>query len=142
VKTYSAKPEDIERHWYVVDASVAPLGRIATRVATILRGKHKPMYTPHMDTGDHVIVINADQLVLTGQKMTKKVYHQYSGYQGGMRERTAARQLALDSTVMVRDAIQGMLPKNKLGRAMLSKLKVYAGSEHPHAAQKPEALAL
>ena len=142
MKTYSAKPHEIDRKWYVVDCSTAPLGRISTRVATILRGKHKPMYTPHMDTGDHVIVINADQLVLTGAKMSDKTYARYSGFQSGLRERTAQEQMDRDSTVLVVHAVKGMLPKNRLGRQMLSKLKVYAGSEHPHASQKPEPLTI
>jgi large subunit ribosomal protein L13 len=138
VKTYSAKSSDVQRKWFVVDAASAPLGRMATQVATLLRGKHKPMYTPHVDTGDHVIVINADQLQLTGQKMDQKVYDRYTGYTGGRYERTAREQLELDSTEMVRSAVRGMLPKTKLGRQMITKLKVYTGSEHPHAAQNPE----
>jgi large subunit ribosomal protein L13 len=142
LKTLSARPQDVERHWYVVDAASAPLGRLASRVATILRGKHKPSFTPHVDTGDHVIVVNADHLVLTGQKMQKKVYRQYSGYQSGMRERTAAQQMALDSRELVRDAVKGMLPKTRLGRQMINKLKIYSGTEHPHAAQKPENLTI
>jgi large subunit ribosomal protein L13 len=140
LKTFSAKAQEVERQWFVVDAASAPLGRLASRVATILRGKHKPIYTPHVDTGDHVIVINADHLVLTGQKMQKKVYRQYSGFQSGMRERTAARQMALDSRELVRDAIKGMLPKTRLGRQMINKLKIYPGTTHPHTAQKPENL--
>ena len=142
MKTYSAKSSDVERKWFVIDAASAPLGRMATQVATLLRGKHKPMYTPHVDTGDHVIVINADQLQLSGQKMDQKVYDRYSGYTGGRYERTAREQLELDSTEMVRAAVRGMLPKTKLGRQMIAKLKVYSGSEHPHAAQNPEALEL
>jgi large subunit ribosomal protein L13 len=138
VKTYSAKSSDVQRKWFVVDAASAPLGRMATQVATLLRGKHKPMYTPHVDTGDHVIVINADQLQLTGQKMDQKVYDRYTGYTGGRYERTAREQLELDSTEMVLSAVRGMLPKTKLGRQMITKLKVYTGSEHPHAAQNPE----
>lgn len=138
MKTYSAKSSDVQRKWYVVDAASAPLGRMATHVATLLRGKHKPIYTPHVDTGDHVIVINADQLQLTGLKMDQKIYDRYSGYTGGRYERTAREQLELDSTEMVLSAVRGMLPKTKLGRQMITKLKVYAGSEHPHAAQNPE----
>ena len=138
MKTYSAKSSDVERKWFVVDAASAPLGRMATQVATLLRGKHKPMYTPHVDTGDHVIVINADQLQLTGQKMDQKVYDRYTGYTGGRYERTAREQLELDSTEMVLSAVRGMLPKTKLGRQMITKLKVYTGSEHPHSAQNPE----
>lgn len=142
MKTYSAKPSDVERKWFVVDAASAPLGRMATRVATMLCGKHKPMYTPHIDTGDHVIVINADQLQLTGLKMDQKIYDRYSGYTGGRYERTAREQMEIDSTEMVRAAVKGMLPKTKLGRQMITKLKVYAGSEHPHTAQNPEPLEL
>lgn len=142
MKTYSAKPSDVERKWFVVDAATVPLGRMATRVATLLRGKHKPIYTPHIDTGDHVIVINADQLQLTGQKMDQKIYDRYSGYSSGRFERTAREQMKLDSTELVRSAVKGMLPKGKLGRQMFTKLKVYAGSEHPHAPQKPEQLEL
>ena len=142
MKTYSAKSSDVERKWFVIDAASAPLGRMATQVATLLRGKHKPMYTPHVDTGDHVIVINADQLQLSGQKMDQKVYDRYSGYTGGRYERTAREQLEIDSTEMVRAAVRGMLPKTKLGRQMIAKLKVYPGSEHPHAAQNPEAFEL
>jgi len=138
VKTYSAKSSDVQRKWFVIDAASAPLGRMATQVATLLRGKHKPMYTPHVDTGDHVIVINADQLQLTGLKMDQKVYDRYTGYTGGRYERTAREQLELDSTEMVRSAVRGMLPKTKLGRQMITKLKVYTGSEHPHSAQNPE----
>ena len=138
MKTYSAKSSDVERKWFVVDAASAPLGRMATQVATLLRGKHKPMYTPHIDTGDHVIVINADQLQFSGQKMDQKIYERYSGYTGGRYERTAREQLEIDSTEMVLSAVRGMLPKTKLGRQMITKLKVYTGSEHPHAAQNPE----
>ena len=138
MKTYSAKSSDVQRKWYVVDAASAPLGRMATQIATLLCGKHKPMYTPHVDTGDHVIVINADELQLTGQKMDQKVYDRYTGYTGGRYERTAREQLELDSTEMVRSAVRGMLPKTKLGRQMITKLKVYSGSEHPHSAQNPE----
>jgi large subunit ribosomal protein L13 len=142
VKTYSAKPSDVERKWFVVDAASAPLGRMATQVATLLRGKHKPIYTPHIDTGDHVIVINSDQLQLTGLKMDQKIYDRYSGYTGGRYVRTAREQMEIDSTEMVLSAVRGMLPKNKLGRQMITKLKVYAGSDHPHTAQSPEAFEL
>lgn len=138
MKTYSARPVDIDRRWYVVDASREPLGRLATKVATVLRGKHKPMFTPHMDTGDHVVVINADQLLLSGNKTDKKVYDRYSGFPSGRFTRTAREQMDRDSTRVVEDAIKGMLPKTKLGRAMFKKLKVYAGAEHPHGPQKPE----
>jgi large subunit ribosomal protein L13 len=142
VKTYSAKPSDVERKWFVVDAASAPLGRMATQVATLLRGKHKPIYTRHIDTGDHVIVINSDQLQLTGLKMDQKIYDRYSGYTGGRYVRTAREQMEIDSTEMVLSAVRGMLPKNKLGRQMITKLKIYAGSDHPHIAQSPEAFEL
>jgi len=140
LKTYSAKPAEIERQWYVADASTQPLGRLASRVAIVLRGKHKPMYTPHMDTGDHVVIVNAEKLVLSGLKMQQKIYQRYSGYTGGRSERTAEEQLKLDPTEMVRQAVRGMLPKTRLGRQMIQKLKIYTGSEHPHEAQKPQEL--
>jgi large subunit ribosomal protein L13 len=139
-KTYSATPDDIERDWHVVDATNLPVGRLASRIAHVLRGKHKPMYTPHVDTGDHVIVVNCDDLVLTGRKMDGKTYHSYSGYHSGHRELTARQRVETDSASVVHDAVRGMLPKNRLGKQMLTKLKVYAGSEHPHAAQRPEEL--
>lgn len=142
LKTFSAKADDVERHWYVVDASEAPLGRLATRVATVLRGKHKAIYTPHVDTGDFVVVVNAKSLQFTGRKMDDKIYDRYTGFHGGLRKRTARQQLEIDPTAMVVQAVRGMLPKNRLGRAMIKKLKVYAGSEHPHAAQKPEAMSV
>ena len=142
MKTYSAKSGDVERKWFVIDAASAPLGRMATQVATLLRGKHKPMYTPHIDTGDHVIVINSDQLQLSGLKMDQKIYDRYSGYTGGRYVRTAREQMEIDSTEMVLSAVRGMLPKNKLGRQMITKLKVYTGSDHPHTAQSPEAFEL
>lgn len=142
MKTYSAKSGDVVRKWLVVDAASAPLGRMATQVATLLRGKHKPMYTPHIDTGDHVIVINSDQLQLSGLKMDQKIYDRYSGYTGGRYVRTAREQMEIDSTEMVRSAVRGMLPKNKLGRQMITKLKIYTGSDHPHIAQSPEAFEL
>jgi len=142
VKTYSAKAADIERQWWIVDASTASLGRLATEVATILRGKNKPIYTPHMDTGDHVVVINCEQLVLTGRKLDGKIYDTYSGYHGGRKEVTARERVANEPENVVRDAVRGMLPKNRLGRQMLTKLKVYSGSDHPHAAQQPQPLTL
>ena len=143
MKTYSAKPDHIERQWWVVDAASAPLGRVASRVATLLRGKHKPMYTPHMDTGDHVIIVNCEQLQVTGSKMDQKVYDRYSGYHSGRRETTLRDRMEKNEAAdVVRDAVKGMLPKNPLGRSMFSKLKVYAGSEHPHAAQNPQVLDL
>ena len=140
--TQSAKPETVVRRWYVVDCSAAPLGRVATQVATVLRGKHKPSYTPHVDCGDHVIIINADQLKLTGNKLDLKLYDRYSGFQSGRHVRTAREQFDRDPRVMVEAAVKGMLPKTKLGRAMFKKLKVYNGAEHPHAAQNPEPLTL
>ena len=140
--TVSARAEDIERRWYIVDAASAPLGRMATNVANVLRGKNKPIFTPHVDCGDHVIVINAESLQLTGRKMDLKLYDRYSGFPSGRHVRTARVQMGIDPTEMVIHAIKGMLPKNKLGRQIIKKLKVYAGSEHPHEAQKPVALEL
>ncbi len=140
--TYSARPKDIERKWYVVDADGQVLGRLATEVATVLRGKHKPMFTPSMDTGDHVIVINAEKVAVTGGKETKKVYYHHSGYPGGLKETPYEVMLERRPEQVVIHAVQGMLPKNRLGRAMLRKLHVYPGGEHPHAAQKPEPLEL
>lgn len=136
--TYSPSAKDITRDWYVVDAEGQTLGRIATRIATVLRGKHKPTFTPHMDMGDHVIVVNADRIVLTGDKAEKKLYHSHSGFPGGIRSVPFAAMLAKQPTDVVETAIKGMLPKNKLGRQMGLKLKVYAGPEHPHAAQQPK----
>jgi large subunit ribosomal protein L13 len=141
-KTYSPRPRDIERNWYVVDADGAVLGRLASEVAKILRGKHKPMFAPHMDTGDHVIVVNAAGVRLTGTKAEQKVYYRHSGYPGGIREQPYSRLMAERPTLVVEKAIRGMLPKTRLGRQMISKLAVYAGPEHPHQAQKPKALAL
>jgi large subunit ribosomal protein L13 len=140
--TYSARPKDIERTWYVVDAEGLVLGRLATGVATVLRGKHKPMYTPSIDTGDHVIVINAAKVVVTGGKETKKVYYHHSGYPGGLKETPYEVMLERRPEQVIIHAVRGMLPKNRLGRAMLRKLHVYPGGEHPHAAQKPEPLEL
>jgi len=136
--TVSAKPADVVRDWYVIDAKGQPLGRIATRIATVLRGKHKPIFTPHVDTGDHVVVINATQVELSGKKLSQKHYHRYSGYFGGMKSVDAATVRANDPERMFQQAVKGMLPKNKLGRHMLKKLKVYAGADHPHAAQQPK----
>ncbi len=140
--TVSAKPEEIERRWYIVDAASAPLGRMATNVANVLRGKNKPIFSPHVDCGDHVIVINAESLQLSGKKMDLKLYDRYSGFPSGRHVRTARVQMGIDPTELVIHAVKGMLPKNKLGRQIIKKLKVYAGSEHPHVAQKPEALEL
>ena len=128
----------MERQWWVVDAEGQTLGRLASRIALVLRGKHKPIYTPHIDTGDYVIVINADKVATTGKKIDEKIYYRHSGYPGGLRERTLREQLDKAPTEPIRLAVKGMLPKNKLGRQMIEKLKVYAGPDHPHAAQKPE----
>ncbi len=141
-KTYTPRPRDIERKWYVIDAQDAVLGRLATEVAAILRGKHKPMFAPHMDTGDHVIVVNAAGIRMTGAKAEQKVYYRHSGYPGGIREQRYSKLLAERPTLVVEKAIRGMLPKTRLGRQMISKLAVYAGPEHPHAAQKPEPVSL
>ena len=135
--------DEVERSWYVVDAQDLVLGRLATRIATVLRGKHKPSFTPHADTGDHVIVVNADKVALTGRKRETKTYYRHSGYMGGIKSITADKLLAsAHSDRVVRNAVRGMLPKNSLGRQMLSKLRVYAGPDHPHASQKPEELPL
>jgi large subunit ribosomal protein L13 len=139
MKTYSAKPEDVTRTWYVVDASEAPLGRIATQIATLLTGKHKPQFTQHIDCGDYVIVINADKLVVTGTKLTDKMYYSYSGYPGGLTELTLSEKMKKDVTKVVEQAVRGMLPVNKLRPGRMERLKVYAGSEHAHAPQKPVA---
>ncbi len=139
--TKSVSSDEVERQWYVVDAEDLVLGRLATRIATVLRGKHKPSFTPHSDTGDHVIVVNADKVQLTGRKREQKTYHRHSGYMGSIKSVTADQLLAsAHSDRVVRSAVRGMLPKNTLGRQMLSKLRVYAGPDHPHASQKPEEL--
>jgi large subunit ribosomal protein L13 len=140
VKTFTAKPGEVESKWYVVDASGCVLGRLASFVATRLRGKHKPVYTPHVDTGDHIVVINADKIALTGRKWDEKLYYRHSGYVGGLKSITAKKLLEKRPEDLVMHAVRGMLPKNRLGRKMFKKLKVYAGSEHPHVAQKPETL--
>ncbi|HHW90541.1 MAG TPA: 50S ribosomal protein L13 [Clostridiales bacterium] len=142
MKTFMAKPQDIERKWYVVDAEGVVLGRLASQVAAILRGKHKPIYTPHVDTGDHVIVINCDKVVLTGDKLDQKVKKSYSGYPGGLKTTVYRKYMAEKSDEAVYKAIKGMLPKNRLGRAMIKKLRTYKGAEHNHQAQKPEVLDL
>lgn len=140
MRTYSPRADEIERTWYVVDAEGLTLGRMSTEVARVLRGKHKAMYTPHMDTGDHVIIVNADKVVLTaGKAATKQVYH-HTGYPGGIRSTTYERLLDERPAEAVRRTVRGMLPKNRLGRQMLRKLKVYAGPTHPHAAQQPRPL--
>ena len=138
LNTFMAKPADIERNWYVLDASGKPLGRLATEAARILRGKHKPIFTPHLDTGDFVIIINAEKVLLTGNKLSKKKYYHHSGYPGGLKETAYSDLMAQKPNFAVEKAIKGMLPHNKLGRATAKKLKVYSGSEHPHAAQKPQ----
>jgi len=136
--TFMANAQNIERKWYVVDAEGKTLGRLASEVASILRGKHKPTYTPHVDTGDHVIILNASKIQLTGNKLQDKIYYRHSNHPGGLKQRTALEMRTNYPTRMLELAIKGMLPKNTLGRQMFSKLHVYAGSEHPHQAQKPE----
>ena len=137
-KTYSAKASEIERKWYIIDASGKPLGRVATEVAKLLRGKHKPTFTPNIDTGDHVIVLNCKEAVLTGRKLDQKIYRHHSGYIGGMKETTAREMMNKKPEEVMYLAIKGMLPKNSLGRQSIKKLRVYAGSEHENMAQKPE----
>lgn len=140
MKTFMANPSNIEHKWFVVDAADKTLGRLAAEVASVLRGKHKPTYTPHMDTGDHVIVVNADKVKLTGKKLITKYYFHHSGYLGGDSYVYAGDMLAKNPVRMIEHAVRGMLPKNSLGEKMFSKLHVYVGSEHPHAAQKPEVM--
>ncbi|HPU38854.1 MAG TPA: 50S ribosomal protein L13 [Microthrixaceae bacterium] len=142
MRTYSPRADEIQREWYVVDADGLTLGRMATEVARVLRGKHKTMYTPHMDTGDHVVIINADKVVLTKDKAASKQVYHHTGYPGGIRSTTYANLLEDKPAEAVRRTVRGMLPKNRLGRQMLKKLKVYAGPTHPHAAQQPQPLAL
>ncbi len=140
MKTYMAKAETVERKWYVVDAAGVPLGRLASCVASVLRGKNKPTFTPNVDTGDFVIVINTDKAVLTGKKLENKFYRYHTGYIGGLKEISYKKMMAEKSDLAVYEAVKGMLPKGSLGRQMLKKLKVYKGAEHNHAAQKPEEL--
>jgi large subunit ribosomal protein L13 len=140
MKTYSAKPKEIEQHWYLVDAEGQTLGRLATRIADTLRGKRKPVYTPHIDTGDFVVVVNAEKIAVTGKKREEKIYYRHSGYPGGLRERTFAEEIERRPTEVLRKAVKGMLPRNRLARRQLTKLKVYAGPEHPHEAQNPDPL--
>jgi large subunit ribosomal protein L13 len=140
MKTYSAKPGEITREWYLVDAEGKTLGRLATQIADALRGKRKPEYTPHIDTGDFVIVVNAEKISVTGAKRTEKLYHRHSGYPGGMRTRTLNDMLERRPEEVIRLAVKGMLPRNRLARKQLTKLKVYAGPDHPHSAQKPQPL--
>jgi large subunit ribosomal protein L13 len=140
MKTWNAKAEDVERRWYVVDAEGQTLGRLATRIADALRGKGKPTYTPHVDSGDFVVVVNADKIAVTGKKLDEKRYYRHSGYPGGLRSRTLREQLERRPTEVVRTAVKGMLPRNRLARRQITKLKVYAGPAHPHEAQRPEPL--
>ncbi len=140
MKSYMASPATIERKWYVVDATGHTLGRLSSEIAAVLRGKNKPTFTPHIDTGDYVIVVNADKIKVTGKKMEQKIYYNHSDYPGGMRETTLAEMMAKKPTEVIRLAVKGMLPKGPLGRSMITKLHVYAGPEHAHAAQKPEVL--
>jgi large subunit ribosomal protein L13 len=141
-KTYVAKPGEVERVWYVVDAADRTLGRLATRIATVLRGKHKPQYTPHEDVGDFVIVVNAEKIKVTGNKLDQKKYYWHTGYPGGIRERTLRRQLELHPKRVIEHAVKGMLPRGPLGRRQLKKMKVYSGPEHPHEGQQPKPLEL
>jgi large subunit ribosomal protein L13 len=141
-KTYVAKPGEVERKWYVVDATDQTLGRLATQIASILRGKHKPQYTPHEDVGDFVIVINAEKVRVTGRKLDQKKYYRHTGYPGGIREISLRRQLELYPERVIMHAVKGMLPRGPLGRRQLKKLRVYSGGEHPHEAQQPEPLEL
>ncbi|MBN2798757.1 MAG: 50S ribosomal protein L13 [Deltaproteobacteria bacterium] len=138
MNTYSAKPGEVERHWYVVDASEFELGRLATRIATVLRGKHKTVFTPHVDTGDFVIVVNASKVKLTGRKLAQKNYYAYTGYAGGLKVTDAATVREKDPERMLVHAVKGMLPKNRLSRELIKKLKVYGGEDHPHVAQNPQ----
>lgn len=139
-RTISAKASEVPRRWFLVDASTEPLGRMAVRVARVLMGKHRPLYTPHVDTGEFVVVVNAARAVLTGKKRTEKTYARYSGYPGGLRETPYPALMAKDPTRPVRLAVQRMLPKSRLGKKMIRKLKIYPGAEHPHSAQRPEPL--
>ncbi len=138
IKTYTPKQDDIQREWFVIDAKDQTLGRLATQVAVLLRGKHKPIYAPHLDVGDFVIIINADKIRVTGDKLDQKVYYRHSGYPGGIKSRTLREQLNRYPDRVIRTAVRGMLPKNSLGRAVIKKLKVYAGDKHPHQAQQPK----
>jgi large subunit ribosomal protein L13 len=140
MKTYNPKPGEIERDWLIVDAEGKTLGRLATQIAERLRGKGKPQFASHVDIGDFVVVINAEKIAVTGKKLEQKIYYKHSGYPGGLRERTLKEQLNRQPTEVLRKAVKGMLPRNRLGRAQLTKLKIYAGSEHPHEAQAPTTL--
>jgi large subunit ribosomal protein L13 len=138
--TVSTKPATVKQDWYVVDAAGKTLGRLSTELARRLRGKHKPEFTPHMDAGDYLVVVNAEKITVTGNKLDEKIYYRHSGYPGGLRERTLREQLDRQPTEVLRKAVKGMLPRNKLGRAQLTKLKIYVGPEHPHTAQAPTTL--
>lgn len=140
MKTYSAKPGEIQRNWWVVDAEGKNLGRLASEIAVVLRGKNKPQYTPHVDTGDFVVVVNAEKIAVTGKKLTDKIYHRHSGYPGGLKSRSLGQMLEHRPTEVLRKAVKGMLPKNKLAARQITKLKIYAGPKHPHSAQRPEEL--
>ena len=142
MKTYSAKPSQIQRDWFVVDADGQTLGRLATQIAVRLRGKHKPTFTPHVDTGDFIVVTNAEKITLTGQKLDQKKYYRHSGYPGSIKEINAGEMLKKHPERVLLHAVRGMLPKNRLGRQMLKKLKIYAGNSHPHQAQQPKTLEL
>ncbi len=142
MKTYMANAQTVERKWYVVDAAGVTLGRLASKVAAVLHGKHKPSFTPNVDTGDFVIVVNSDKVVLTGKKLEDKFYRYHTGYIGGLKEISYGKMMAEKSDLVVYEAVKGMLPKNSLGRAMIKKLRVYKGAEHTHSAQKPEELKL
>ena len=142
MKTYNAKPGEIERRWYVVDADGQILGRLATQIAEMLRGKGKPQYTPHVDSGDFVVVVNAEKIAVTGNKLEEKMYHRHSGYPGGLKSRPLRDELQRRPTEVLRKAVKGMLPRNRLGRAQIRKLKIYAGPDHPHEAQAPQELKL
>ncbi|MFV2061833.1 MAG: 50S ribosomal protein L13 [Gammaproteobacteria bacterium] len=140
MKTFSAKPETVKRDWYIVDAAEKTLGRLATEIALRLRGKHKPEYTPHVDTGDYIVVINSDKIRVTGNKMKGKIYYHHTGYPGGIKDISFEKLRAKKSEMIIQKAVKGMLPKNPLGRAMFRKLRVYRGAEHDHAAQQPKTL--
>lgn len=140
--TVSAKAQEMKREWFVVDADGKTLGRLASEVAIVLRGKHKPIYTPHVDTGDHVIIINAEKIVLTGKKLDQKMYRRHTGYPGGLREVSYRKLIAEKPEFLVHKAVKGMIPHTKLGNQIITKLKVYSGSEHPHSAQMPKVLEL
>jgi large subunit ribosomal protein L13 len=142
MKTWNAKPGEVERRWYLVDAEGQTLGRLATRIADTLRGKNKPQYTPHVDTGDFVVVVNAEKVAVTGKKLDDKIYYRHSGYPGGLKSRTLREELNRRPTEVLRKAVKGMLPRNRLARKQINKLKIYAGPEHPHDAQAPRPLTL